>query len=257
MATFTGEMTTYLQVRRFVEANFGTLDEDSEYQLLVYMNNALGEAWADLKDWNYFLSTWTITPVEGVYALPADVARICSATGVVEGEGEEPDVSTEYTLHEDGCTSSSCRPMGGNTVTWGCGSPGALSATVGADAIVPEDEPDSITLVGYRFPSKEFFTVEVVDDETCREWADIDLPQQFRTIFAKSVLGMMFFGCGDAARGADWLNLANGEFANQKRATRTGRSGQAQSQMLYQMGSRSYLGPAPCCTPTENWRWTL
>lgn len=266
---FDGEFKTYLDVRQFVVNTYGPLDEAGDFQLLVFLGNAQNSMWADLRRRPFYLSEWTIDavgmPGDKTYALPDDVAMICSASGTTSVTvGEDEDAVTtvttlDYTLHVAGCRAAgTCLP--GNTVTFGCAAGGALSAQVGATAIVPDDEPDTITVIGYRTPVRSFFTVGTTDDDppvTCRTWGDIDLEPNFRNVYAKAVVGMMFFGAGDPQKGADWLNLANSEFSELKRALPGAFPGTPAEQGMYQMGTKSYLAPRCCCDPSENWRLTV
>lgn len=261
---FTGEIKTYLDVRTFVEATFGPLTEDSEVQFLTFLGNALDQVWTDLRRDPWFFDTWEIEPNEGgTFTLPADLAQPCEITGtrtILDADEDPEDEDTEdtvddytYSLHYGGCAASQdegCLPSG--TVR------GELSAT----AFIPADtEPDSITLSGYRVPSKAFFTLVPGegDEDDCIEWADIDLPRPYRSPYAKAVLGFMFFGAGDAPRCADWVNLANGEILSLLKAHRRAVSGSTAAQLgIYQIGTKSILTPQSCgCDVTLNWRLGL
>lgn len=263
---FTGEIKTYLDVRTFVEATFGPLTDDSEVQFLTFLGNALDQMWTDLRRDPWYFNVWEIEPTEGTFILPADLAQPCEITGTrtILDEDEDPedentdDTVEEYTysLHYGGCAASrssssdSCLPSG--TVR------GELSATT----FIPTDtEPDSITVSGYRMPSKEFFTVVPGegDEDDCLEWADIDLPRPYRNPYAKGVLGFMFFGAGDAPRCADWINLANGEFLGLQKANRRTANGSTAAELgIYQIGSKSILTPQSCgCDVALNWRLGL
>jgi hypothetical protein len=250
---FTGEFVTYLDVRQFVEATYGPLDDDSEIRFLTFLSNSLVSMWADLKDDPWYLTEWTVEPEEGAFAIPAGMARVCSITGTVEAVlPETEDTTIAYEIHDVACSSPSCSlvlPTNVERIEIG-----TSEFAFGEDATTP----DSLSISGYRRPTLTFFTVEEGEDGPCFTWADIDLPEQYRTIYPKAVVGMMFFGGGDAPRGADWLNLANGEFQGVKRATRGARPGATAAERgIYQMGTRAYLKPEKCCNVTENWRLSL
>lgn len=237
MPIFAGDVTTYHDVRMFTEATFGQLDESSELQMLVYMGNVLDQLWADIRRSPWYLTTWEVTAVDDVYAIPSDVAQVCKAIGTINGVGEEPDTEITYDLHAPECVEGVCGPA------WG-----TVAAVVWPDRIEPEgDAPNTITLTGYRRPSHVFFEVEETEGGPCRVWSDIDLPAAFRNVYAKALVGFMFFGAGDHARGGDWLNLANSEFGNLKRANPGVVSGTPRQQGMYRAASRSYLSPLRCC----------
>lgn len=250
---FTGEFVTYLDVRQFVEATYGPLDDDSEIRFLTFLANSLTSMWADIRGDAWYQREWTVTPTDDVFAVPADLARVCSITGTVEAVAPETvDTTITYEIHDISCSAPSCSPLLPTNVE---------RIDIGASEFVFGDGatvPDSLTISGYRKPSLVFFEVETVEGDTCLNWQDIDLPADYRTIYPKAVVGMMLFGGGDAPRGADWLNLANAEFQGMKRATRGARPGAtAEERGIYQMGTKSYLKPTSCCDVAENWRLSL
>lgn len=242
---FDGRMTTYLHVREFVEATYGPLDDDSERQFLVMMGNALDQMWGDLRKSNYYLTSWEIERAETApfYPPPEDLAAACSASGSVTVD--EVTTTTRLEMHLAACPTACSDSTARN--------PGWKVLSMGATGMEPEDgyEPDIITITGYRRPSHQFFTYD--DENHCYTWADIDLPPVFRNVFAKGVLGLVFFSGGDAPRGADWLSLANGEFASLRRSNPAVVDGTASQRGIYKMGSRSYLEPRGCCDLSEEW----
>lgn len=260
---FTGEFATYQDVREFVEAAFGPIDDDSETLFLAFMGNALNQMWADLRSDPWYRKTWTLIHEveEESFPLPSDLALVCSAVGTLtiadededpEDEDTEDTVTTyEYELHYEDCWESSrCTPSG------------KTAAVLTVSDITPDPTPDTIEVVGYRLPSLDFFAVEAGegDNPDCVVWGDIDLPYIYRSPFAKAVLGMMFFGAGDAPRGADWMNFANAEFMKLQKArpARTLSNTSAADLGIYQMGSRSILSISSCgCNVSLNWRLGL
>lgn len=256
---FAGEYRDYHDVRQLVIATYGPLDQLSEFSFLTFLGNMQQAMWADIRRHPWYLAEWTVTPADpGGFLIPDDVAMICSAVGTTEGAGDDPDTVVTYELHRAGCTSSEVDPHLRNLVGYGCGSSAPVRAQVGASAIVPDDEPTSIKITGYRSPVRTFFTVEEQEDDSfCRVWREIDLPAEYRNVYAKGVVGMMFFGGGDAQRGADWLNLANGEFSDLKRANPGLISGTPTERGMFLMGSRHYMAPTSCCQLGENWRFSV
>jgi hypothetical protein len=251
MVMFNGEIKTYLDVRRFVEASFGTLDNDSELQFLVMAGNVLQQMWADIRRSPFFLSSWTVLPTSGDFLIPDDLALAKSIEGTLEDDSK-----VMYSLHTAGCAGSAgcVRPM--NTVSYDCSPPGTKgTATIEGARIVPSDEPVSLEICGYRSPAKALFTYD--EEEQCRTWLNIDMPAEYRSVFAKAVVGMMFFACGDAAKGADWLSLSNTEFSSLKSAHGAGIAGDRQVQAMYRLGSKRYISAGSCCNPGENWRYML
>jgi len=256
MAMFSGEVRTYHDVRMMVVATYGPLDEQSELLFMLALGNALDQMWADLKENPVYLTEWEISAGEGGYVLPAGIAKICSARGTFVPEDEDdpeiPDV--QYQLHSASCSAGSGDCEARNEVTWGCSSTAVTTAQVGATAIVPDgDPPATVVVVGYRKPGPPFFVEITVDDEPCRVWNDIDLPEIFRNVYAKAVIGMVFFMSDDAPRGADWLNLAQGEFSQLKRANPGLVTGTARERGMYQMGAKRYLSPTSCCELGGDW----
>lgn len=248
---FTGETKTYLDIKDFVEANYGPLDEAGEYQFLVYLGNMIDSMWADLRKSTWYLSQWTITPVDGIYSLPSDLARVCSVTGTTAGVSPAPDVTKIYDLHLAGCSAGN----GGcarDSVSWS--SAGTVSASVGATAIVPTDTPTTMTVIGYRRPVHAFFTYD--NTTHCRTWADIDLPEVFRNVFGKAVVGMMFFGGGDSPRAADWLNFANDEFVTLRRTNPEVVDGTPAQRGAYIMASKRLFHDCGCHLG-DGWQSTL
>lgn len=257
---FTGEFNTYLDVRTFVEATFGPLDDDSEVQFLVFLGNALRQMWADLRNDPWYRDTQTITAVDGEIVLPPTLGRICSAVGTIttlDADEDPPDTNTdptidlyEYELHYETCSSAS--------LSSSCVSSGMTRAILTASTLVADPVPDSVEIVGYRIPSTSFITVDEGDPD-CLVWADIDLPEMYRSPFAKAVLGMMFFGAGDAPRGADWMNFANSEFISLQKANRRHLPHSTAAEMgIYQIGTRKILAPASCgCEVAQNWMLSL
>lgn len=246
---FNGEFKTYLDVRQFVEAAYGPLDEQSEILFLTFLSNALDQMWADIRSTPWFLDEWTVTGTGGVFTMPENLANICTVTStVVDGDTE---TVTSYQLHLDSCSQADgtqCAPQ--NVIVDGCSVSRSGSATVGASTITLDDDTvTEVRVAGYRRPGRAFFTV--VND--CRVWGDIDLDVPYRSVYAKAVAGMLFFGTGDAPRGADWLNLANTEFTGMIRANAR-RLGSARDQGMYRLGSKRYLAEGCCCDMSKNWR---
>lgn len=257
MAMFSGEVRTYHDVRMMVVSAYGPLDEQSELIFLLALGNALDQMWADLREGPLYLTEWIIPKTEGdVFLLPAGIARICSARGAYEqpeDEDADPIPDLQYQLHAASCSATQGFCADRNEVTWGC-TPGALvRAQVGATQIVPEDEPETIVVVGYRKPGAPFFEETGTEDAPCRDWFDIDLPPIFRNVYAKAVVGMVFFMTDDAPRGADWLNLAQSEFTQMKRANPGMVTGTARERGMYQMGTKKYLAPQSCCDLGGDW----
>ena len=247
MAMFTGEVRTYLDVRNFVEAVYGPLDEASETQMLVFMGNALDQMWADVRKSSWFYDEWELTPVEGVFTLPAGVARICDIVGTTTTVGDDDsESSTEvtYELHLRGCGGSPCDGS-------------VLQAVVNpvTGTITPDDEPNTLMVSGFRRPSHQFFTETTTGTPPapCRLWADIDLPVPFRTAYAKAVAGFMFFGAGDHQRAGDWLNLANGEAANLRVAMPEIVDGTPEQRGIYRLGTKTFFAPTCGCNATGEW----
>ena len=250
---FTGEFVTYLDVRQFVEATYGPLDDDAEIRFLTFLANSLTSMWADIRSDVWYLTEWTVEPEDGVFAIPSGMARVCSITGTVEAVLPETiDTTITYEIHDATCSSPSCSPLLPTNVE---------RIEIGESEFIFGDDattPDSLTISGYRKPSLKFFEVTEGEDGPCFNWQDLDLPEQYRTIYPKAVVGMMFFGGGDAPRGADWLNLANAEFQGLKRATNDPRPGASAAERgIYQMGTKHYLRPQSCCNVAENWRLLL
>jgi hypothetical protein len=252
MALFDGSITDYLDVRRVVVANFGgELSSTDEVNFLMFLGNALGDMWVDVRTHPRYLQEWDIEPGEGGFLLPPTLARICSAVGVTAGVGEEPDVEVTYSLHLAGCPASTVEAE----VTYGCGPTDIVTAEIDAYAIVPSDEPDAIRLTGYRRPGPPFFElIEGGEEPDCRSWFEIDLPEQYRNIYAKAVVGMMFYGAGDVPRGSDWLALANAEFAQMQRANPGALGHQT---IMYRLSDRYFLGRSCSCDVSENWRFSV
>lgn len=261
---FTGEIRTYLDVRTFVEATFGPIEDDSEVQFLTFLGNALDQVWSDLKRDPWFFDSWTVEPTEGTFILPEDLALPCTVTGtrtILDADEDPPDTNAdptietyEYDLHYGGCAQADedCVPRG------------TYLGTFSATTFIPggDTEPDVITITGYRMPSRAFFTIVEGEGEEpdCLNWADIDLPVQYRNPFAKAVLGLMFFGAGDAPRCADWINFANGEMlAMQKATARRTANASAAELGIYQIGGRSLLNRTICgCNISDpDWRYGL
>jgi hypothetical protein len=188
---FDGHFRTYLDVRHLVESQLGPLDSDGHFAFMTCLGNALASAWAELKDFPYFYEEWTLEGEDGVYALPGDVASICSPA-----------------LHLEGCRSAPAACSGG---------PDVCTISVRSGKITCPTADDTLTVKGQRRPKDEFF---VLNEATkCVDWQDIDLPAWARSPYAKAVLGMTMFACGHP-QGVDWITLAAGELREALAANR-------------------------------------
>ena len=188
---FDGHFRTYLDVRHLVESQLGPLDSDGHFAFMTCLGNALASAWAELKDFPYFYEEWTLEGEDGVYALPGDVASICSPA-----------------LHLEGCRSAPAACNGG---------PDVCTISVRSGKITCPTADDTLTVKGQRRPRDEFF---VLNEATkCVDWQDIDLPTWARSPYAKAVLGMTMFACGHP-QGVDWITLAAGELREALAANR-------------------------------------